>query len=581
MRHSRTFRVSSPAVIDGSVGTLQNGENSERKPFLPVSSGRGCFPGGGGRDGHVTEMNGNDGRKHGRGVCLVWIYGGRRNLSDNALLADGRTRRRMGGQGEEKLLRPSREGHGDAVRGRGGRRGPRGAPGGRLRDDLHGLAGTAAHDPEHVPDRRRAPPGRLSREREDACQQRVEHLRRASGRHGDAADRLRHVRVGQRPGRHELCGRRAPRRDRRAGSVPSLLRWLPDFARDPEDRGSRRGRTPLPDRLERRQSLPRRIAEPRPSRPPGHDGQSGRLFPAPRGSQSALSRSSRRNRPAPRRNQPSHRTGLRILRLFRRAGRRQGRRRDGVGLQHDPGDRRLSERPRRTRRARLRARLPAVFAGTPPGGLPGNRGEDRGPRPDQGKRGCRRTALRRGPKRVLRGGIRAGDRRGALRARIQRVHAVDGGCRLREPEVGPAEELVHGRHRRRRVRNVAPDASGTRGNGARGDGLVHVLGARVGRHGRCEQEHDPDHRRQHGHVRAGILRLRFEEVGRRHDLPPQVRREADRVGPDEGTGTPGGARRFPRGDSADGPSASRFPLSTVQGAAAASTPVPLRRPRLR
>ncbi len=43
----------------------------------------------------------------------------------------------------------------------------------------------------------------------------------------------------------------------------------------------------------------------------------------------------------------------------------------------------------------------------------------------------------------------------------------------------------------------------------------------------------------------------------------------------------GGSRRFPRGDSADGPSASRFPLSTVQGAAAASTPVPLRRPRLR
>ena len=44
----------------------------------------------------------------------------------------------------------------DAVGGRRRRRGPRRAAGRRADDDLHGVAGPAADDPQHVQDRRRA-----------------------------------------------------------------------------------------------------------------------------------------------------------------------------------------------------------------------------------------------------------------------------------------------------------------------------------------------------------------------------------------------------------------------------------------
>ena len=53
------------------------------------------------------------------------------------------------------------------------------------------------------------------------------------------------------------------------------------------------------------------------------------------------------------------------------------------------------------------------------------------------------------------------------------------------------------------------------------------FGLGVRRHRRRQQELDQDHRRGDGQLRAGLLRLRLEEVGRDHDLAPALRPAAD------------------------------------------------------
>ena len=50
-----------------------------------------------------------------------------------------------------------------------------------------------------------------------------------------------------------------------------------------------------------------------------------------------------------------------------------------------------------------------------------------------------------------------------------------------------------------------------------------LLRAGRGRHGRRQQELDQDHRRRDAGLRAGLLRLRLEEVGRDHGLAPAFR----------------------------------------------------------
>ena len=49
----------------------------------------------------------------------------------------------------------------------------------------------------------------------------------------------------------------------------------------------------------------------------------------------------------------------------------------------------------------------------------------------------------------------------------------------------------------------------------------------VGRHSRRQQELDQDHRRRDGQLRAGLLRLRFQEIRRDDDLAPAIRSAAD------------------------------------------------------
>ena len=60
-----------------------------------------------------------------------------------------------------------------------------------------------------------------------------------------------------------------------------------------------------------------------------------------------------------------------------------------------------------------------------------------------------------------------------------------------------------------------------------GHGARHVLRPGCGRHGRRQQEHHQDHRRRHRPQRAGLLRVRLEEIGLGHDLAPALQQEAD------------------------------------------------------
>ena len=99
---------------------------------------------------------------------------------------------------------------------RGGRRARR-AAGRRAGDDVHGVAGPAADDPQHVQDRRRADAVHDARRGAHAGHPRPVHLRRPLRRDGLPPDRLRHARA-RTPCRKRTTSppSRTPRRSRRA-----------------------------------------------------------------------------------------------------------------------------------------------------------------------------------------------------------------------------------------------------------------------------------------------------------------------------------------------------------------------------
>ena len=105
----------------------------------------------------------------------------------------------------------------------------------------------------------------------------------------------------------------------------------------------------------------------------------------------------------------------------------------------------------------------------------------------------------------------------------------------------PAEPgALHGRHLRRRDRHLAAVRRRLR-PGAAGRPALRVRGPRRRRHGRGQQELDQDHRRADRQLRAGLLRLRLEEVGLDDRVAPALRPAADpRAVPDP----PGGVRRL-------------------------------------
>ncbi len=90
-----------------------------------------------------------------------------------------------------------------------------------------------------------------------------------------------------------------------------------------------------------------------------------------------------------------------------------------------------------------------------------------------------------------------------------------------------AEAPFHGRHQRR---HHAPEPGGRRGLRHRAGQCRarHVLRPRRRRHGGRQQEQHQDHRRRPGTLRAGLLRLRFEEIGGADRVAPALRPAADR-----------------------------------------------------
>ena len=110
--------------------------------------------------------------------------------------------------------------------------------GGRPDDDVHGVAGPAADDPEHVQDRRRADVVRHARGRAHGGEPRTVDLRGSLRRHGLPADRLRAALLGLRPGGARPGDHRARRDARGAHPLPALLRRLPHLPRGAQDRAA-------------------------------------------------------------------------------------------------------------------------------------------------------------------------------------------------------------------------------------------------------------------------------------------------------------------------------------------------------
>ena len=124
------------------------------------------------------------------------------------------------------------------------------------------------------------------------------------------------------------------------------------------------------------------------------------------------------------------------------------------------------------------------------------------------------------------GRVDAGGVRRPLRPFLEGVHAGDGAWRVRRAVRRAAAPRLHGRHQRRRFRDehlLGPDVR----HRARRDGPLDLLRTRVGRDGRRQQEHDQDPGRRRRPQRAGVLRLRLEEVGLADGVAPALWSEAD------------------------------------------------------
>ena len=115
-----------------------------------------------------------------------------------------------------------------------------------------------------------------------------------------------------------------------------------------------------------------------------------------------------------------------------------------------------------------------------------------------------------------------------VRAVVERVHARDDQGHLRQHREGQTQAPLHRRHRRRRDAPVAAVGSVVQDRVRRCVG-VPVLRARRGRHRRGQQELDQDRRPGNRALRAGVLRLRLEEIGRDHRLASAHEQAADPI----------------------------------------------------
>ena len=126
---------------------------------------------------------------------------------------------------------------------------------GALCEQLHGLAGPAADDPQHVQDRRRADARRDPRLGAHDRHARALDLRRPQRRHARAHHRLGDARLRLGAGGPGPGARRARGHAARARAVPPLLRRVSHLARDRQHRPRER-RRPAGPWCRRRRSWP-------------------------------------------------------------------------------------------------------------------------------------------------------------------------------------------------------------------------------------------------------------------------------------------------------------------------------------
>ena len=229
----------------------------------------------------------------------------------------------------------------------------------------------------------------------------------------------------------------------------------------------------------------------------------------------------------------AHRPPHTPRRLHRTPRGRARDRRDGLGRRDRPRDRRRAERARRAGRRRAGAAVPAV--------PDRRRCSTRCPRACAGVAVLDRTKEPGSIGEPLfldvvaalaeaHGGRRAGGHAAGVGGRYglssKEFTPGHGRRRVRRARARAAAAPVHDRHRRRRLGDE-PDLRRDARHRAARHGPRDLLRARLGRHRRREQEHDQDPRRRGAAARAGLLRLRLEEVGLADRLAPALRAAAD------------------------------------------------------
>ena len=168
----------------------------------------------------------------------------RGDLSDHAVVDDGRAGRRLGRGGHQEHLGQHPGGAADAVRGRCCRCGARLAAKRCANHDLHRVAGPAADAAQHVQDRRRTDAVRVPRCGTFARDAGAVDLRRSLRRDERTDDRLCHARRSLGAGRARPRAGRAGRDAGVACADHAFLRRLSHVARGEQDLGhSRRCRS--------------------------------------------------------------------------------------------------------------------------------------------------------------------------------------------------------------------------------------------------------------------------------------------------------------------------------------------------
>ncbi len=329
------------------------------------------------------------GRERGRRARRPPALRGHRDLPDHPVLAHGRAGGRVVGDRPPEPVGSRAERGRDAERRRRRRGVARRAADRSARHHVHGVAGTAAHAPRHVQDRRRAHAVRDARGSSNHRHARAVDLRRSQRRDGGADDRVRDARVVVRAGGAGPGAGRARRDPGGARAVPALLRRVPDLAPGRQDRDASGRRSASHDRRPVGPGAPGSGAHPRPPGPPRHGAEPRRVLPGAGGGQPLLP-----GPPRPRAggDGPAGRADGPAVPALRLRGASAGRARpgaDGLRVRRGRGGRRDARGSRRARRPGEGPALPAVLGGGARGRHADHRPSRGRPRPHQGAGGAR------------------------------------------------------------------------------------------------------------------------------------------------------------------------------------------------